>query len=78
MPIAGLPGNNKFKLGLFRMNCAGGLAITRAPERWQAQWDDIVAAAQTADLAGFELILPLARWRGYGGEIDTQPGRSRP
>jgi alkanesulfonate monooxygenase SsuD/methylene tetrahydromethanopterin reductase-like flavin-dependent oxidoreductase (luciferase family) len=71
MPIASLPGSNKFKLGLFRMNCAGGLAITKAPERWQAQWDDIVAAAQAADLARFELILPLARWRGYGGEIDN-------
>lgn len=66
-----LPGNNPFKLGLFRMNCAGGLAITRAPERWKADWDDIVAAAQLADEAGIEMILPLARWRGYGGEFDN-------
>src|SRR5262245_41811906 len=71
MSIAGLPGTNKFKLGVFRMNCAGGLAITKAPERWKAQWDDIVAATQIADRARFELVLPLARWRGYGGEIDN-------
>lgn len=71
MPASALPGNNAFKLGLFRMNCAGGLAITTAPERWKAEWDDIVAAAQMADRAGFELILPLARWRGYGGEFDN-------
>lgn len=64
-------GENPFKLGLFRMNCAGGLAITRAPERWTAAWDDIVAAARMADRSGLELILPLARWRGYGGAADN-------
>jgi dimethylsulfone monooxygenase len=69
--VSSLPGNNPFKLGLFRMNCAGGLAITRAPERWKAEWDDIAAAAQMADRAGFEMILPLARWRGYGGEMNN-------
>ena len=66
-----LSGGNLFKLGLFRMNCAGGLAITKAPDRWNAEWDDIVATAQLADRAGLELILPLARWRGYGGEFDN-------
>ncbi len=66
-----LPGDNQFKLGLFRMNCAGGLAITKAPERWRAEWDNIVVASKLADEAGFEMILPLARWRGYGGSIDN-------
>jgi FMNH2-dependent dimethyl sulfone monooxygenase len=66
-----LPGSHPFKLGLFRMNCAGGLAITKAPERWKADWDDIVAVAKMADEAGFEMILPLARWRGYGGQVDN-------
>ena len=64
-------GGNAFKLGVFRMNCEGGLCITKAPDRWAADWDDVQAAAQMADNAGFELILPLARWKGYGGEIDN-------
>jgi alkanesulfonate monooxygenase SsuD/methylene tetrahydromethanopterin reductase-like flavin-dependent oxidoreductase (luciferase family) len=64
-------GENRFKLGLFRMNCAGGLAITRAPDRWAAEWDAIAEAAILADRAGLELILPLARWRGYGGAVDN-------
>ena len=64
-------GANEFKLGVFRMNCEGGLAITKAPERWQAKWEDVEAVARMADAAGFELILPLARWRGYGGSIDN-------
>ncbi len=57
-------GPNKFKLGLFRMNCEGGLAITKAPDRWRADWDDILAVARLADEAGLDLILPLARWKG--------------
>ena len=64
-------GENRFKLGIFRMNCGGGLAITRAPERWKAEWDEIAAVARLADASGIELILPLARWRGYGGELDN-------
>ena len=64
-------GANAFKLGVFRMNCEGGLAITKAPDRWRADWPDVEAAAKLADDAGFELILPLARWRGYGGSMDN-------
>jgi alkanesulfonate monooxygenase SsuD/methylene tetrahydromethanopterin reductase-like flavin-dependent oxidoreductase (luciferase family) len=64
-------GDNRFKLGLFRMNCAGGLALTKAPDRWAAEWDEIAKAAVMADAAGLELILPLARWRGYGGVQDN-------
>jgi FMNH2-dependent dimethyl sulfone monooxygenase len=37
---------NKFKLGLFGMNCRGGLSLTKAPERWDASWDNNVKAAQ--------------------------------
>ena len=64
-------GPNKFKLGLFRMNCEGGLAITSAAGRWRADWDDILAVSKLADDAGLDLILPLARWKGYGGSIDN-------
>ena len=64
-------GPNKFKLGLFRMNCEGGLAITKAAHRWRADWDDVLAVSKLADDAGLDLILPLARWKGYGGSIDN-------
>jgi alkanesulfonate monooxygenase SsuD/methylene tetrahydromethanopterin reductase-like flavin-dependent oxidoreductase (luciferase family) len=65
-------GPNKFKLGVFSMNSDGGLTLTKVPERWSAQWDDIVAAAQMADRAGFEFILPIARWKGFGGEMNSR------
>jgi len=62
---------NKFKLGLFGMNCSGGLSLTKAPERWEASWINNVCAAQLADAAGLEFLLPIARWHGYKGEIDS-------
>ena len=45
---------NKFKLGLFGMNCQGGLSLTKAPERLDASWDNNVQAAKLADEAGLE------------------------
>ncbi len=67
-----LHGPNPFKLGVFAENADGGLALTTVPERWRADWDDIAAAAQMADRAGLEFILPIARWKGYGGETDAR------
>ena len=63
-----LKGANRFKLGVFSANADGGLAITDVPERWTAGWDDNLAAARIADQAGLEFLLPIARWRGFGGK----------
>jgi len=68
-------GPNKFKLGIFSANCDGGLTMSRAPERWKADWDDIAAMTQIADAAGIEFILPVAKWRGYQGDANIY-GRS--
>lgn len=61
-------GPNRFKLGIFSANCDGGLTMSLAPERWKANWDDIVAMTQIADRAGLEFILPVAKWRGFQGK----------
>jgi alkanesulfonate monooxygenase SsuD/methylene tetrahydromethanopterin reductase-like flavin-dependent oxidoreductase (luciferase family) len=65
-------GSNPFKLGLFSLNADGGIALTTVPERWRADWDDIVEVTQMADRAGFEFVLPIARWKGFGGETDPR------
>jgi alkanesulfonate monooxygenase SsuD/methylene tetrahydromethanopterin reductase-like flavin-dependent oxidoreductase (luciferase family) len=65
-------GQNRFKLGVFSMNSDGGLTLTRVPERWPAAWDEIVEVAQMADRAGIEFILPIARWKGFGGEMNSR------
>ena len=61
---------NKLSLGLFGANCSGGLAMTTAPERWQASWENNRDLARMADKAGIDFMLPLGRWKGYGGITD--------
>lgn len=65
-------GPNRFKLGVFSANSDGGLTLTRVAERWTAAWDDVVAVAQMADRAGLEFFLPIARWKGFGGEMNSR------
>jgi len=48
--------------------------MTKVPERWAADWGEVRKTAIIADEAGIDFILPLARWRGYGG--DTNPTNS--
>ena len=64
--MAGIFGDNAFKLGLFGLNCSGGCSFSDAPERWDADWDEIVEATVMADRAGIEFTLPIARWRALG------------
>ena len=61
-----------FKLGLFGANCSSGRTINKLPERWLADWDNCEKMAKMADDAGMDFILPIGRWKGYGGETDFQ------
>jgi alkanesulfonate monooxygenase SsuD/methylene tetrahydromethanopterin reductase-like flavin-dependent oxidoreductase (luciferase family) len=63
----GLLGGNKLKLGLFGANCSGGLAFTKLPERWNGSWQGNERLAVLADHVGFECMVPIARWSGFGG-----------
>ena len=65
-------GPNRFKLGVFSANADGGLTLTRVPERWPATWQGIVTVARMADRAGIEFFLPIARWKGFGGEMNSR------
>jgi alkanesulfonate monooxygenase SsuD/methylene tetrahydromethanopterin reductase-like flavin-dependent oxidoreductase (luciferase family) len=63
---------NRFKLGLFGANCSSGRAITKVPERWSGEWSDNLELARVADDAGLDFLLPIGRWKGYGGETEYQ------
>jgi alkanesulfonate monooxygenase SsuD/methylene tetrahydromethanopterin reductase-like flavin-dependent oxidoreductase (luciferase family) len=69
---AAMYSRNRLKLGLFGANCSSGRAVTMVPERWSGSWADCVALAQMADAAGIEFMLPIGRWKGYGGDTDYQ------
>jgi len=55
--------DNKLRLGTFSTNLMN--SQTLAPDGWHPNWDDVLAAAIAADRAGFEAIVPVARWKGY-------------
>ncbi len=63
---------NTLKIGLFGANCSSGRAVTTVPERWSGSWRDTLALAKAADEAGIDFMLPIGRWKGYGGDTDYQ------
>lgn len=65
---------NPLKLGLFGSNCSSGRSYITIPERWVASWENNLALARMAEQVGLEAMVPIARWKGYGGE--TNPNGS--
>jgi dimethylsulfone monooxygenase len=65
---------NRLRLGLFGANCSSGRTYAVLPERWQASWENNLKLAQMADEIGIECMVPIARWKGYGG--DSNPNGS--
>jgi len=61
---------NALKIGIFGANCSSGRSATTVAERWSASWTDCLKLARMADAAGIDFMLPIARWKGYGGETD--------
>ncbi|MEV1295310.1 LLM class flavin-dependent oxidoreductase [Pseudonocardia sp. NPDC049635] len=57
-------GGNTLKLGLFCTN-GPGASQTLAPEAHETSWDMSLRTARAADRAGFEAVVPFARWKGY-------------
>lgn len=63
---------NTLKIGLFGANCSSGRAVTKVAERWSGSWEDNLRLARIADEAGIDFMLPVGRWKGYGGDTDYQ------
>lgn len=57
---------NKLKLGLFGPNCDHGCAMTLSDDVPLLTWDYTKQVAQIADRAGFEALVPVARWKQIG------------
>ena len=66
----GMYNANALKVGVFGANCSSGRSATKVPERWSASWLDCLRLARMADEAGIDFMLPIGRWKGYGGDTD--------
>ena len=62
--------DQKMKLGLFGTNCSYGLIMSHAPTTYEATWKHTLEIAQRADRLGFEAMIPVARWKGFGGSTN--------
>lgn len=71
-PRLAMYNTNRFKLGYFGANCSSGLAATKVPGRWSGSWEDNLRLVRLMDDAGIDFMLPIARWRGFGGETNFE------
>ena len=58
---------NKMKLGVFATNVSNGTTMTEAPTSFVSTYDHNVEIAKLADSLGFELLVPVGRWKHFGG-----------
>jgi alkanesulfonate monooxygenase SsuD/methylene tetrahydromethanopterin reductase-like flavin-dependent oxidoreductase (luciferase family) len=65
----------KLKLGTFQTNLDSGCVMSDLEGKFEITWPNTVALAKLADDMEFEAIVPVARWRGFGGATNPQgPG----
>jgi FMNH2-dependent dimethyl sulfone monooxygenase len=62
--------SQKLKLGLFSINTSNAMMATKVPTGYEVSWSHTKQIAQQAEQMGFEALVPVGRWRGFGGEID--------
>ncbi len=62
----------KLKLGTFQTNLDSGCVMSDLEGRLDITWPNTVTLAKLADEMKFEAIVPVARWRGFGGATDPQ------
>ncbi len=58
------------QLAVFGINVSGGCAMTSAPGTLKVEWPEIRKIALLAERAGFDGLIPVARWRGMGGAVN--------
>jgi dimethylsulfone monooxygenase len=58
------------KLGTFGTNLQQGAAITDIDGHLEADWPSTLALARMGDEMGFEALVSVGRWRGFGGRTD--------
>lgn len=58
------------KLGTFSTNLSGGCSMSTIDGVLEATWDQTTALARMGEEMEFEALVPVGRWRGFGGATD--------
>ena len=70
-----LYGERKLKLGTFGTNLDRGCAISTIDGVLEINWPNTLTLAKLADEMEFEALVPVGRWKGFGGATNPQgPG----
>jgi FMNH2-dependent dimethyl sulfone monooxygenase len=62
-----LYGDRKLKLGTFGTNLDRGCAISTVDGVLEINWPNTLTLAKLADEMEFEALVPVGRWKGFGG-----------
>lgn len=65
-PNVAVLGDQKMKLGVFNFNCSGGMTMVDDSPN-VVEWERMRSIGVKADELGLDAVVPVARWRGYGG-----------
>jgi alkanesulfonate monooxygenase SsuD/methylene tetrahydromethanopterin reductase-like flavin-dependent oxidoreductase (luciferase family) len=65
-----LDDENQLKLGIFGINMRGGVTLSPIEGMVEGTWEENLRYAKWVDRIGIDAIVPIARWRGYGGEAN--------
>ena len=60
----------KLKLGTFSTNLSGGCTISSAEGVLELTWPNTRTLARLADDMQFEALVPVGRWKGFGGKTN--------
>ncbi|MSQ68089.1 MAG: LLM class flavin-dependent oxidoreductase [Gammaproteobacteria bacterium] len=58
---------NRFQLAVFGSNVSHGCTISEAAGGIEVNWAESLRIARTADALGLEAVIPVCRWKGFGG-----------
>jgi len=62
----------RLKLGTFQTNLDSGCVMADLDGRLDISWPNTVTLARLADEMEFECLVPVARWKGFGGKTNPQ------
>jgi FMNH2-dependent dimethyl sulfone monooxygenase len=62
--------DHRLSLAVFGINVSGGCSMTSAPGTLGITWEETRRVALAAEAAGFDALVPVARWKGMGGQVN--------